>query len=310
MRALETAQNYFFQTALPRLEADLPGVMPVIAAGWSGRGSECWGFDDDISHDHDFAIGFALYLTREAEAEHGFALGRFYTRLLKEFPPEQFPASLSSKLGGSEHGVIIIEDFFERHLGFPGAPQSVEQWLYTPEYALAEAVNGAIFLDNANVISRIRRAIAEDMPEDVRLKKLAARAVSMAQSGQYNFMRCTKHNEPGAAMLYLSDFVRSGISMVFLLNRTFAPYSKWALRAMKSLLILPELSGEFEHLLAGSEPPEQKAELVENICAKIIGELKIQQLSNLNDDYLEAHAFEIMKHIKSRRISSLHIMEG
>ena len=147
MQVLEASENYFFQTALPILQSEYEAILPHIAAGLSGRGSECFGFDDDISRDHDCAVGFAIYLTRSAEVEHGFALMRFYRDLLKKHPPVQFDSAQSSKFGGAEHGVIVIEDFFERHLGFPGAPQTLQQWLYTPEYAFDEAVNGAIFCE-------------------------------------------------------------------------------------------------------------------------------------------------------------------
>jgi hypothetical protein len=36
----------------------------------------------------------------------------------------------------------LPEDFFEKHLGYPGAPQNFQQWLHTPEYAFAEVING------------------------------------------------------------------------------------------------------------------------------------------------------------------------
>ena len=39
------------------------------------------------------------------------------------------------------------------------------------------------------------------MPEDVRAKKIGSCALKAAQSGQYNYARCIKHGEDGAAML-------------------------------------------------------------------------------------------------------------
>ena len=37
---------------------------------------------------------------------------------------------------------MVIGDFYRRHTGIPGAPRTWQEWLYTPEYAFAEAVNG------------------------------------------------------------------------------------------------------------------------------------------------------------------------
>ena len=309
MPTLEAAEKYFSEIAMPQLQQHFPEALEHLAAGLSGRGSECFGFDDDISCDHDHTVGFALYLTAADERIYGFKLERFYSKLRKEFPPDDTNSS-ESRYGGLEHGVIIIEDYFDRHLGFPGAPQDFRQWLYTPEYAFAEAVNGKVFYDKCGVWSALRQTIQSGMPEDVRKKKLAARAIAMAQSGQYNFMRCIKHNEPGAAMLALDEFVRNAISVIFLLNRRFAPYYKWAFRAMRDLPLLGGEEKALNGLLTGSFDPQKKFQLIEEVSAACIEQLRLQELTDSRSDYLEAHAFEIMRRITSREIAALHVMDG
>ena len=59
----------------------------------------------------------------------------------------------------------------------------------------------------------------------------------MAQSGQYNYRRCLAHGETGAAQLACDELVRSTMHAVFLLNRAYMPFYKWAFRAM--MLSLP-----------------------------------------------------------------------
>ena len=306
---LDIAEKYFNETALPLLQRDFPEELSTLAAGLAGRGSECFGFDDDVSRDHDYTVGFGLYLTCADERKYGFKLERFYSRLRKEFPPPG-AASAGSRYGGLEHGVIIIEDYFERHLGYPGAPQDFRQWLYTPEYAFAEAVNGRVFCDCNGIWSKLRRTILEDMPEDIRIKKLAARAVAMAQSGQYNFMRCHRHGEEGAAMLALQEFVKNSISMIFLLNKRFAPYYKWAFRAMRDLPLMAEEESKLQKLLTAAVPVQERFQLIEEISLACIAQLRKQELTDIENDYLEPHAFELMNHIKSREIAALHVMEG
>ena len=151
------------------------------------------------------------------------------------------------------------------------------------------------------------------MPEDVRLKKLAARVITMAQAGQYNYPRCVRHGELGAAMLAMGEFVSAACAAVYLLNRRHMPYYKWQLRGMAELETLGNLREALEFLLTG-ENDEQgrilKSAVVEDICASVVGELKKQHLTHGSWDYLEPHAFEIAEHIQSRELRSMHIMEG
>ena len=148
------------------------------------------------------------------------------------------------------------------------------------------------------------------MPEDVRKKKIAARAAEMAQAGQYNYARCLAHGEAGAAQLALTEFVRSACSMVFLLNRAHAPYYKWIFRAMGQLERLSELKDALEFLLVGENDSTLKEGVIEDICAQVIQELSRQELTDSSSDYLEAHAFEVQERIENRTLRAMHVMEG
>jgi hypothetical protein len=291
------------------LEKDFPELAPRLAVGLAGRGSECFGYDDEISRDHDYQISLWLWLESNDERVWGFALERAYKNLLKNHPPQQFDTA-SSLLGGTPRGVCVIEDFFRRHLGIPGAPEHFQEWFNIPEYAFAEAVNDKVFRDDAGTFSTIRHRLMTAMPRDVKLKKLAARAAMMAQSGQYNFSRCHRHNEPGAAALALAEFVKNTISMIFLLNDRFAPYYKWQFRALRQLPKLAHLADDLEILLLRELPFEEKAAIIESIAAQIIAELAVQKSSAAQGNYLEPHAFALMSQITDQKIASLHIMEG
>ncbi len=310
MRGIDAARRWYETAGAPMLEREFGDVVSRIAVGRAGHGSECFGYDDAVSRDHDFFTGFQLWITGEDEREFGFRLERAYARLRKEFPPDEGAGTGSSELGDAEDGVVTVEDFYRRHLGFPGAPQEWRQWLYTPDHAFAEATNGAVFRDDLGVFSGIRDTILNGMPEDVRRKKIAARAVFMAQSGQYNYMRCLRHGEPGAAALALDEFVRNAARMVFLLNRRFAPYYKWVFRAMRDLPKLGELSGKLTDLLTVRESGEATLERIEAVCAVIASGLRAQGLSTCEDVYLEPHAFAVQSGIIDREIRALHIMEG
>ena len=84
-KGLELARAYYEQYGRPMLEKEFPDVLDRIAAGLCGHGSECFGYDDAVSRDHDFEPGFCLWLTDEDERAFGFRLFRAYRRLPQEF---------------------------------------------------------------------------------------------------------------------------------------------------------------------------------------------------------------------------------
>ncbi len=307
MKGLEEARRIYDERGREMIEEQFPEYAGRIAVGLAGRGSQCFGYDDALSRDHDFGSGFSLWLTDEDDLAIGAALARACRAWGASEP------SARSMLGESAVGVRRISDFYRHYTGSPGAPESWQQWLSLPSWALAEATNGEVWRDDLGEFSAIRETLLNGMPEDVRRKKLAARVIGMAQAGQYNYARCLAHGESGAAMLALGQFVRDAAETVFLLNRRHMPYYKWCFRALRALPILGDMAEPLEFLLTGEnggEGDKLKAQLVEDICASVLRELAAQGLCRGGADYLEGPAFEIQRGIKNREIRALHIMEG
>lgn len=307
MGGLEEAKAFYETYGRELLHRQFPEYEGRIAVGLAGRGSECFGFDDGISRDHDWQQGFCLWLSDEDDRDTGVALDRAYRSLPLGERREH------SALGSLNRGVARQSDFFRRCIGLPGAPEDWRQWLSLPSWALAEAVNGQVWRDDAGHFTAVRQALRTGMPEDVRLKKLAARAVEMAQAGQYNYSRCLRHGQEGAAMLAATEFVRAACGMIYLLNRAHMPYYKWMLRGMDRLALLGDMRPALEFLLLGENDPagqRTKAGVIEDICAAVIRQLSAQGLSGGGWDYLEPHAFEIMERIENPQIRALHVLEG
>ena len=307
MRGLDEARRFYEERGRDMIRGQFPAYEGRIAVGLAGRGSQCFGYDDALSRDHDFGSGFSLWLTDEDDLAIGAALARACRALGVAGP------NARSMLGESAVGVHRIGDFYRHYTGSPGAPESWQQWMSLPSWALAEATNGEVWRDDLGEFSAIREELAHGMPEDVRRKKLAARVIGMAQAGQYNYARCLAHGESGAAMLALAQFVHDAAETVFLLNRRHMPYYKWCFRALRELPLLGDMAEPLAFLLTGEnggEGDKLKAQLVEDICASILRELAAQELCRGGVDYLEGPAFEIQRGIKNREIRALHIMEG
>ena len=307
MKGLEEARRFYEDFGAAMLHERFPDYEERIAVGLAGRGSECFGFDDELSRDHDFEQGFCLWLTDADDILIGAELAKAYEALPRR------GAAQRSRLGETNRGPRRIGFFFRPYLGGETAPRDWRQWLSLPSWALAEATNGEVFRDDLGVFSDIRETLKHGMPEDVRKKKLAARLIAMAQSGQYNYARCLRHGEEGAAMLALAEFVREGCGAIYLLNRAHMPYYKWALRGLEALPLLGEMREPLTFLLTADNDADGqrvKQGVVEDICASVIKELRAQGLSDGGWDFLEPHAFAVQERIGNPEIRALHVMEG
>ncbi len=309
MRGLELSEAYFEEYGLPMLKNDFPDLLPYLAAGLFGQGSECFGYDDEVSRDHDFEPGFCLFLPGEEAVDRrtAFLLERAYAKLPREFLG--VPRLSIQPVGGARHGVFRTEEFFGEALQLPLFDLKPVEWLKLPEQTLAEATNGKVFFDNFGEVTAWRERFSY-YPEDVRKKKIACRFLLAAQAGQYNYLRCVRHGETGAAQIAAAEFVRHAMAAVFLLNRKYRPYYKWCFRALRAL---PRLSFEaelFEYLLTSgndNDAVEEKSRVIEGICADLIDELKEEDLSDAVCGDLEKHAYSVNDRIEDGILRNLSL---
>jgi hypothetical protein len=305
MKGLYLAREYYLSCGREMLETRFPKYIDRIACGLAGEGSECLGYDDEISRDHDFGAGFCMWLTDGDFSKTGEELRTAYA----ELPP--FFGSCAKRnpvsFGQWRLSAVRTSDFYRKFTGLPRAPETLEEWRGIPEHFLSAAVSGEVFTDALGEFSAVRKKLLNFYPEDIRLKKLAARTASAAQSGQYNFPRCMRRGEQTAAFLALAEFIRAVCSAAYLLNRKYMPYYKWARRGLKDMKLLPELYGMVEKL---AEPENHlgRQSLIEEICRLLLSALKHQGLSSGNGAFLLDHCDEIMSRIKDGGIRAMHIM--
>lgn len=307
MKGLELAEKYYDLYGKEAIEKAFPDYVSQIAVGLAGEGSECYGYDDELSADHDFEPRFFIWIPRSLEKEIGFRLERLYARLPKEL--DGYKVNPVAPAGEARKGVVTVEDFYKRFLGTENAPSSYEQWLFIPSCYLSEATNGKVFRDDSGVFSKIREKIAF-YPEDVRRKKIASLMFSMGQSGQYNYERCRKRKEYGAAKLALNEFVSSALECIHLINGKYCPFYKWAFRSLRDLPLLSETEPALEYLLNESEEISDKTETVEELASLIIMELQKQNLTEEKCNGLVTHAYSVNYGIKDGYLRNMHISAG
>ena len=228
MKGLELAEQLYRDAVRERIDAEFAEYAPRIAVGLAGPGSECFGYDDEISQDHDFAPRLCLWLT-EADAR---AIGARLLERYEAWTAEYAPVTATAQ---DRSGPIAIPDFYRRFTGCPGAPKDNVSWLRVPEHLLAAATNGRVFRDDLGEFSAVRSALLAGYPADVRRKRLAARLFRMGQAGQYNLPRCLKRGDAVAARFAETEFLRAALETVCLLNGRYAPYYKWLYRCASEL---------------------------------------------------------------------------
>ncbi len=312
MTGLELSRAFFEAYGRPMLETQFPQLLPLLAAGLFGSGSECFGYDDEVSRDHDFEPGFCIFLPGEEELDRrsAFLLERAYARLPKEF--EGCRRQTLLPVGGARHGVLRTGEFFQAAAGTPDGSLNTMQWLAIPEEALAEATNGEVYFDNLGEVSRIRASLSA-FPEDIRRKRLAGQLLLMGQAGQYNYDRCLRHGETAAAQLAAGAFVKSALSVIFLLNRQYQPYYKWSFRALRSLPRLRELALPLEMLISSPNGPDiipAKQRAIEETAEAVAALLREEGLSAVPNGELEAHAYAVNDRVGDGELRNLHILVG
>ena len=326
LSGLALAREYWEAHGKPLLAERYPEYRGRIAAGLIGHGSECYGFDDATSRDHDFGPGFCLWLTAEDHAAIGERLQRDYEALPRVFRgvgPRIETRRASGE--GRRVGVFEVGAFFDGLTGLQAAPPAgrPHEWLMLEEATLAAATSGAVFADPLGALSGTRDGFRR-MPGDVRLALIARRLGMMAQAGQYNVPRMLDRGDGEAAWLAAAEFIGAAASVVFLLNGPatvgYLPYYKWRFAALRELGARPvsRLPGVHRDLATvqrlasaacfggagfgeggkGSAPARVAlAAAIEKACVDVATELRAQDLTESADPFLEAHRTEVQSRI-------------
>lgn len=313
MRGMELAERYY-EAFGPELRRQFPALMEKTAVGLCGAGSECWGFDDEQSADHDFEPGFCLFIPDDTDRQTAFALERAYKKL-----PGEFLGCRRCGLdpvGGSRHGVIRVSEFFKEYVGRSTLPQIGFDWLVLGEDELSAAVNGRLFEPGDGVFKALQAGFRA-MPEDVRRKKLAAHLTLMAQAGPYNYVRCAGRGETGAAVLALARYTEHALCAFHLTEGAYCPYYKWAMRSFRELGTRPELADAMTYLLDAENGPEEqktKAAVMEDLD-RILLELLAEKgliapMPAGRETDLEIGGRRLQERIGSAELRQLHIMAG
>ena len=308
---MELARRFYKEYGQAMIHEGFAEYEDRITAGLVGRGSQCYGFDDPLSRDHDFGPDFCIWLDDDLYDEIGDKLQEAYDRLPAEFmgfsrvtviPPDGKRAGVMRTWEFYARILDVSEEFLlsyidisckRRHLceedkkPEPGITAGVEAGRVeeecnrmelaffgtVDEANLSQCTNGEIFKEGTGDFARIREGL-KYYPDHIWKKKIAQELHYSAQMGQYNYVRMLKRGEKVASEIALSGYMEHTMKLVYLLNRKYAPYYKWLHRGMADLEKAAVIMDIFNAVYDMPKGDERIRMTTEIVAAIIIEELE------------------------------------
>lgn len=279
-KGMELSRAFYEQYGRAMIAEQFPGYEGKIAVGLVGKGSDCFGYDDVHSMDHDWGPEFCMWVTKETYSDIGEELEAAYEELPEDF---QGYKRMKKYVAKERRGVFIIPDFFEELVG--AADYEQVNWRGVPDYALAAVSNGRIFRDDEGIFSAEREKFLQGYPEDIRYLKMADSAAKFSQAGQYNYKRALERSDEVTARIMMADCAREAMKLQHYIDGGYPPHDKWLYRSIQESEGGRKLAG----LLKGLP------DTVEEIGAFLASELYEKNYISDSDNYLDAHSDELSK---------------
>jgi Domain of unknown function (DUF4037) len=219
------------------------------SAAFVGWGSDVLGFDTGRSTDHGWGPRLQVFVAADDVPRVAPAIERAL--------PDDF-RGWRTRFGWDEHPVThhvevtTLGAWLRGRLGFdPRHGITTRDWLVTPQQRLLELTAGAVFHDGLGELEPVRRALAW-YPDDVWLWLLACQWRRIDQEEPFVGRAAEVGDELGSRVI-AARLVRDLVRMCFLLERRYAPYSKWLGSAFRRLDAHHELGEPLLATLAATD---------------------------------------------------------
>lgn len=233
------------------------------AAALLGYGSDVLGFDTDRSTDHGWGPRMHVFVDHDDEAN-------VQSRLDASMPEDfgGWPTRYGWDAAPVQSHIVVgtLRGWLVRQLGFDPTPgMRTMDWLTTPQQLLLEVTAGAVFHDDLGELTAVRDALAW-YPRDVWLWLLACQWRRLDQEEPFVGRTAEVGDELGSRIV-AARLVRDLMRLCLLIDRRYAPYSKWLGSAFARLQIAKELGPLLERALVSPTFPEREDMLVEAFTA-------------------------------------------
>jgi hypothetical protein len=248
---LALCEAFYREAVRPVLDAHFPGL--AHSAALIGDGSDVLGFDTPASRDHAWGPRLILLLTpddgsrqrplvHEALRLHLPTSFCGYPTHFAKSKSDGVPVMTPVDQGPVEHYVSIdtVEDYLRRELGIgPDDEPTVADWLTLNEQKLLGITAGKVFHDDLGLsVARERLAY---YPRDVWIYLLESQWALIGQEEAFIGRTAQLGDELGSRVL-AGRMVEKVMRLCFLMEKRYAPYSKWYGSGFQRLACAPRIA--------------------------------------------------------------------
>lgn len=228
------------------------GDIPHSAA-LLGYGSDVLGFDTERSTDHGWGPRLQVFVPLKFEIED---------ELPEEFRGWPIRYGWDDKPVQSHVEVAELGPWLREQLGFdPRGGMQKRDWLTTPQQLLLEVTRGAVFHDGLGELEPLRAQL-EWYPHEVWLWLVASQWRRLDQEEPFVGRTAEVGDELGSRVL-TARLARDVMRLCFLLERQYAPYSKWFGTAFAQLDAAAEIGPALDRAIAATDFAMREEALVE-----------------------------------------------
>jgi hypothetical protein len=273
---LELSRRFFADAVKPLLDAQFSSL--VYDAGVIGSGSEVLGFDTPMSMDHHWGPRVILFVSEYDLGTHAAAIDQAMRHGLPHhfdgFPTnfEPIPGEAGTLMfvpkeaGPVAHRVTVttVARCVKHELNYDwsvGTAPSAPDWLTFGEQKLRTLTAGSVYHSGLGELDAMRQTFAY-YPDDVWLLVLAAGWQRIGQEEPFVGRTGSVGDELGSAVI-AARLVRDLMRLAFLIERQYAPYSKWFGTAFTRLSVALTLEPQLRRVLAAQDWHTREDALVE-----------------------------------------------
>ena len=251
VKGMVLAERLYHEGVKPVMARHFPGVR--YSAGRLGRGSDTLGYDTPLSMDHGWGPEVQVYLSPRDHVQYAAGI---VEAMRHELPREiaGVPTNYDStsdevgkparlECGPIEHRVycVNVDTFVVSYRSFnPNRGITALDWVTLPQQTLRLIRSGRVFHDGLGELEPMREKL-HFYPDDIWYYLLSALWEHIGQ--ECPFMgRCGDVGDELGSRVLAARLIHSVMDLCFLMERQYAPYSKWFGTAFAELRCAADLT--------------------------------------------------------------------